>query len=82
MVKTRRSSRNKRKTTRRQQHQRRHYKKGGAPKVDPSEQTKEEVKIMAHSLVPAADIQLSFTPAARDSLIVQEGARADHMLRH
>jgi TPR repeat protein len=85
MVKTRRSSRNKRKTTRRQQHQRRHYKKGGAPKVAPSEQTKEEVKIMAQpphdSLVPAADIQLSFTPAARDSLIVQ-GARADYMLRH
>jgi TPR repeat protein len=81
MTKTRRGSRNKRKTTRRM----RQHKKGGAPKVAPSEQTKEEVKIMAQpphdSLVPAADIQLSFTPAARDSLIVQ-GARADYMLRH
>jgi hypothetical protein len=65
----------------------RRYNKGGAPKVDPtskkseSEKKKDEVKIMAHSLVPAAaDTQLSFTPAARDSLLL--GAHADHMLHH
>ena len=81
--KTRRGSRNKRKTTRRM----RRYNKGGAPKVDPtskkseSEKKKDEVKIMAHSLVPAAaDTQLSFTPAARNSLLL--GAHAEHMLRH
>ena len=81
--KTRRGSRNKRKTTRRM----RRCNKGGAPKVDPtskkseSEKKKDKVKIMAHSLVPAAaDTQLSFTPAARDSLLL--GAHADHMLHH
>ena len=67
-TKTRRGSRNKRKTTRR-----RHYKKGGGPKVDPYEKKKDEAKKMAQ--------QLSFTPAARDSLRVQ-GASADHMLSH
>jgi TPR repeat protein len=87
MTKTRRGSRNKRKTTRRL----RQHKKGGAPKVDPTSkksksEKKEKVKIMAQPPhdSPAAYIQLSqlsFTPAARDSLIVR-GARADHMMRH
>ena len=76
MAKTRRGSRNKRKTTRR-----RHYKKGGAPKVAPSEQTTDEAaKIMAQPHASTADIQLSFTPAARASLLVP-GGHADYMLR-
>jgi TPR repeat protein len=78
MVKTRRSSRNKRKTTRR-----RHYKKGGGPKVAPSEQTKDEVKIMAqppHHSAAHPPPQFSFVPEARASLLL--GAHADHMLRH
>ena len=93
MTKTRRGSKKciKRKQTRRRQQQRRHCKKGGAPKVDPTSEKsksekKEKVKIMAQPPhdSPAADIQLSqlsFTPAARDSLIVR-GARADYMMRH
>ncbi len=77
MAKTRRGSRNKRKTTRR-----RHYKKGGAPKVAPSEQTTDEAaKIMAQPHASTADIRLSFTPAARDSLLVP-GGHADYMLHH
>ena len=86
MAKTIRSSRNKRKTTRRQQQQRRHCKKGGAPKVKPKPLSEsDKAKIMAqpphHSFVPAADIQFSFVPAARASLLVP-GAHAEHMLRH
>jgi TPR repeat protein len=77
MAKTRRGSRNKRKTTRR-----RHYKKGGAPKVAPSEQTTDEAaKIMAQPHASTADIRLSFTPAARNSLLVP-GGHADYMLHH
>jgi hypothetical protein len=85
MTKTRRGSKKciKRKQTRRQQ---RRYKKGGAPKVSESEKKKDEAKTMVqqsphHSLVPAADLRLSFTPAARDLLLVQ-GARAAHMMQH
>jgi len=78
MTKTRRGSKkcNKRKTTRRRQH-----KKGGGPKVDPSEQKKEKAKVMAQPPHDsAADIQLSFYPGERHSLLL--GAHADHMMRH
>jgi len=89
MPKTRRGSKKciKRKQTRRM----RHYKKGGAPKVDPSEQKKENAKVMAHSLVPAATDQLPFTPAATDQLpftpaardlLQVQGASADYMMQH
>lgn len=56
MTKTRRGSGNKRKITRRREH-----KKGGGPKIDPSKQKKDEVKVMVqpshHSLDPAVQPQ-------------------------
>ena len=62
MFKTRRVSINKRKTTRRP----RRRKKGGGPKIDPSEQKKKEVKVMAQPL--------SFDQAAQDLLLLQSSA--------
>ena len=97
MFKTRRGSKKciKRKQTRRMRHCNKG--KGGAPKVDPtsekskSEKPKEEAETMVqvqsvqspphHSLVPAADLRLSFDQAARDAFLVQ-GARAAHMMQH
>jgi TPR repeat protein len=60
-TKTRRDSRNKRKTTRRK------HKKGGGPKIDPSKEKKKEVKLMAHSLVPAAQPHLEVQSRAFES---------------
>jgi hypothetical protein len=95
MTKTRRGSRNKRKTTRRMRQHKKGGAPKVDPTSEKSEREKpkeEEANpvqaqppphhsLVPASLVPAADLRLSFDPAARDAFLVQ-GAYAAHMLHH